>query len=263
MAMHPMRDYFLSGSKDEKICFWDFRTSQCEMTMNIVSVPSLAFDPTGTVFAVGFDNQHLRLYDARNYQKGPFVTWDILEKDTVLKAITGNSLAIAAGSGATSGKHRVIWLQLQFSEDGKWIFIGTGTWQYHYIIDAHTGELVESISGHGECLPTQYIKYSYGSGSAPLGNRLIRPGGFVPTVQQSSIGNPRLNRVPLVMAGDADGKMTFFEGDTARQIASFDVLAGGLSNAENNLSHLVSWLQWNPKYKVLATLNTKYLSFWQ
>lgn len=64
-----------------------------------------AFDPQGLIFAVSTGSKHLRLYDARNWERGAFNTFEL------------------SGTDSTStGK----WNCLQFSPDGKEILIGTG-----------------------------------------------------------------------------------------------------------------------------------------
>jgi len=268
MAMHPLNDTFLSGSLDDKICLWDFRTAQCEAMIQIANVPSIAFDPTGATFAVAFDNRQVRIYDVRHFQRGPLHLWDVLKGDVVLQAMLGHGAAADGfGGPSLSLRKTVTWLQLQYSEDGQWLFIGTGTWRYHYVLNVRTGELSESISGHSELLPSTNMRRFYGRGLAPLGNRLICPGGFVPTLQASATPSPpTLSRTPIVMTGDANGKMHFFEGDTARQLATYDILPTiSASSAVDDAAaqHLVSWLQWNPRYRLLAAVTGKYLSFWQ
>jgi WD40 repeat protein len=265
--MHPLRDTFLSGSLDDKICLWDFRTSHCEAMMQIANVPSIAFDPTGATFAVAFDNRQIRIYDIMNFHRGPIHIWDVLKGDLVLQAMLGHEAAADGFGLAASIRKGMIWLQLQYSEDGQWLFIGTGTWRYHYIMNVRTGELSESISGHAELLASPNMRRFYGRGLAPLGNRLISPGGFVPTLQASASPTTSLsNRATIVMTGDATGKMHFFEGETARQLAMYEILPSinaTKSMDDSAVLHLVSWLQWNPKYRILAAVTGKHLSFWQ
>ena len=62
-----------------------------------------AFDPQGLVFAVGTGSKHLRLYDARNWERGAFSTFEL-------------SPAPPLGTSVT-------WNNLQFSPDGKEILI--------------------------------------------------------------------------------------------------------------------------------------------
>ena len=43
--------------------------------MTVSGRPVAAFDPEGLVFAAGIDSQHIKLYDLRSYDKGPFSTF--------------------------------------------------------------------------------------------------------------------------------------------------------------------------------------------
>ena len=36
-----------------------------------------AFDPEGLVFSVGVQSEHVKLYDLRGFDKGPFVTFKL------------------------------------------------------------------------------------------------------------------------------------------------------------------------------------------
>lgn len=62
-----------------------------------------AFDPQGLVFAVGTGSKYLRLYDARNWERGAFSTFEL--------------------SPSTPAGSVVNWSNLQFSPDGKEILI--------------------------------------------------------------------------------------------------------------------------------------------
>lgn len=79
-----------------------------------------AFDPQGLVFAVATGSKYLRLYDARNWDRGAFTTFEI-SSSTSLQ--TGN------------------WNTLQFSPDGKEILIGTG-------LDTTVGIVLDSFDGN-------------------------------------------------------------------------------------------------------------------
>ena len=65
-----------------------------------------AFDPQGLVFAVATGSKYLRLYDARNWERGAFTTFELTNPES------------SSGSTGT-------WSNLQFSPDGKEILIGT------------------------------------------------------------------------------------------------------------------------------------------
>jgi hypothetical protein len=45
---------------------------QCQAVLKAPCVPTVAFDQQGLVFAVGLDKGSIKLYDASNYDQGPF-----------------------------------------------------------------------------------------------------------------------------------------------------------------------------------------------
>ncbi len=94
----------------ESLCLWDLRTAHLQGRLNFtpetVEPQALAaFDPQGLIFAVSTGSKHLRLYDARNWERGAFTTFELSGTDS-----------------PSTGK----WNCLQFSPDGKELLIGTG-----------------------------------------------------------------------------------------------------------------------------------------
>ena len=72
---------------------------------NVKSASALAaFDPQGLVFAVATGSKYLRLYDARNWERGAFSTFELSPSNN-------------------SNNSAVSWSNLQFSPDGKEILI--------------------------------------------------------------------------------------------------------------------------------------------
>lgn len=110
LALSPLNDTFLSVAPSESLCLWDLRTAHLQGRLNFAPETvepqvSAAFDPQGLIFAVSTGSKHLRLYDARNWERGAFTTFELSGSDS-------NS----------TGK----WNCLQFSPDGKELLIGTG-----------------------------------------------------------------------------------------------------------------------------------------
>jgi COMPASS component SWD2 len=115
LALSPLNDTFLSVAPSESLCLWDLRTAHLQGRLNLS--PSLddpqalaAFDPQGLIFAVASGSKYLRLYDARNWDRGAFTTFEIASSD----------------SDSASPIKQGHWNNLQFSPDGKEILIGTG-----------------------------------------------------------------------------------------------------------------------------------------
>ena len=84
------------------------RTCKDDSTLtenNAKSASALAaFDPQGLVFAVATGSKYLRLYDARNWERGAFSTFEL-------------------SPSSNSNNSTVSWSNLQFSPDGKEILI--------------------------------------------------------------------------------------------------------------------------------------------
>ena len=47
--------------------------------MPVASAPLVAFDPHGMVFVIALDSRFIRMYDCRNYEKGPFGSFEIVD----------------------------------------------------------------------------------------------------------------------------------------------------------------------------------------
>ena len=72
--MSPVNDNILTVSADS-FRVWDLRDQKCVgySRLGDGGAASVAFDHGGFIFALAYDNQ-VKLYDARNYQVGPFNT---------------------------------------------------------------------------------------------------------------------------------------------------------------------------------------------
>eukprot|EP01095_Lingulamoeba_sp_RSL-Kostka_P016863 TRINITY_DN845_c0_g1_i3.p1 TRINITY_DN845_c0_g1~~TRINITY_DN845_c0_g1_i3.p1 ORF type:complete len:247 (-),score=59.41 TRINITY_DN845_c0_g1_i3:58-798(-) len=77
LSMSPNNDTFLSGSLDGTVRLWDLRVSKCQGLLRFRGRPTITFDPEGIVFAGGFGGNVVKLYDARNFDDGPFTTFTI------------------------------------------------------------------------------------------------------------------------------------------------------------------------------------------
>ena len=100
---------FFSSATNDAIRLWDLRASTCQgvlSTMNSV-LPLIAFDPQGMIFVVALDSRFIRMYDCRNYENGPFGTFEIVDD-----------------GGRISGQY-VTWSSIKFSPDGKDLLINT------------------------------------------------------------------------------------------------------------------------------------------
>lgn len=107
ICLNPLNDTFLSISPRESLCLWDLRTPHMQGRLNFndntVTSAVADYDPQGLIFAVGTGSKYLRLYDARNWDRGAFSTFEI--------------------SPSSSPAQNISWNNLQFSPDGKEILI--------------------------------------------------------------------------------------------------------------------------------------------
>ena len=67
--MSPVDDTFLSGALDRTIRLWDLRSNSCQGLMHVTGRPVAAFDPEGLIFAAGINNECIKLYDLRSFDK--------------------------------------------------------------------------------------------------------------------------------------------------------------------------------------------------
>jgi COMPASS component SWD2 len=69
LCMSPTDDTFLSGSADKTLRLWDLRSPNCQGLMHLLGRPVAAFDPEGLIFAAGVNNESVKLYDLRSFDK--------------------------------------------------------------------------------------------------------------------------------------------------------------------------------------------------
>ncbi|KAL5597608.1 hypothetical protein FOBRF1_011401 [Fusarium oxysporum] len=125
LAVHPGSDNFISCSQDNTVRLWDTQTKNCQGQLFLRSPYLTAYDPSGTVFAVACTSSGtVLLYDARNYDKAPFATVDIVEQCRKV-----DSQCLNKG-----------WTKLEFSNDGKSLLVGTRG-NGHFLLDAFEGTL--------------------------------------------------------------------------------------------------------------------------
>ncbi|KPM46192.1 hypothetical protein AK830_g325 [Neonectria ditissima] len=125
LTVHPGSDNFISCSQDNTVRFWDTQIKHCRGQLFLKSPYLAAYDPSGTVFAVACPSSGtILLYDARNYDKAPFATVDIVEQCRRV-----DSQCLVKG-----------WTKLEFSNDGKSLLLGTRG-NGHFLLDAFEGTL--------------------------------------------------------------------------------------------------------------------------
>ena len=118
--------------------------------------PVVAFDPTNTVFAVAAREspEYVRLFDLRNYSKGPFKTWTYNLMDKIYEQFPTNGsldarMCAITGLGAD-------FTDIKFSPDGKLLLLNTSG-PYFYIMDSFTGKLKRTILRDGRTYNNSFL----------------------------------------------------------------------------------------------------------
>ncbi|KAJ6786924.1 hypothetical protein PWT90_00066 [Aphanocladium album] len=125
LAVHPGSDNFISCSQDNTVRLWDTQTKNWQGQLLLRSPYLAAYDPSGTVFAVGCPSSgSILLYDARQYDRAPFATVDVVDQGRPL-----DPAHVVRG-----------WTKLEFSNDGKSLLLGTHG-AGHFLFDAFEGTL--------------------------------------------------------------------------------------------------------------------------
>lgn len=146
--MHPGSDNFLSCSKDNTVRLWDTQTKNWQGQLLLRSPYLAAYDPSGTVFAVGCPSSgSILLYDVRAYDKAPFATVDVVDQ----------------GRGLDPAHVVRGWTKLEFSNDGKSLLLGTRG-AGHFLFDAFDGTLRAYLRRSGG--PTRRLAVGEGGMSA-------------------------------------------------------------------------------------------------
>lgn len=122
LCVSPNGNSFLTGSMDQTLRFWDPKVPRCHATLRSTGHPIAAYDPEGLLFAVGVDSEAIKLYDVREFEKGPFKTFKLQrERDCE-------------------------WTAMKFSSDGKTLLISTNG-RITRLIDAYDGKPLKTFTG--------------------------------------------------------------------------------------------------------------------
>lgn len=124
LSMSPADDQFISGSEDKTIRLWDLKSDKhIGILKDLESPPIANYDPEGLVFAVGMKSEIIKLYDSRQYSKGPFNT---------IKCVRPLD-------------SKLTWKSLKFSPNGKQILI-TSDMEELFILDAFSGQPLQKLT---------------------------------------------------------------------------------------------------------------------
>ncbi|ODM97674.1 WD repeat-containing protein 82 [Orchesella cincta] len=129
LCMSATDDRFLSASLDRTLKLWDLRTPVCQGMMYLQGKPIAAFDPEGLIFAAGMNNECIKLYDLRSFDKGPFCNFRLSHEKNE-------------------------WASVKFSPNGKQILLTITGSSVIRVIDAFYGTPLHSLTDHKLTSPT-------------------------------------------------------------------------------------------------------------
>jgi len=129
LSMSPVDDTFISASLDRTVRIWDLKSTACQGLVHRSGRMAASYDPTGIIFVVLSATNTISLYDKRNFDVGPFKTWQLdypaFEWKTVEFSYNGNQLLLLTTNGLV------------------------------FIVDAISGELLHELRPHTD--PNDHI----------------------------------------------------------------------------------------------------------
>lgn len=130
LSMSPLDDSFLTSSEDKSIRLWNLKSpkhlAKLQLPPRFESAYT-SFDESGVVFGVMCQdyftkNHHLKLFDARNFDAGPFE--DILPESSIIERAVQNK-ALDWTHAQIQRCLQGAWSSFEFSTDGNHILVNT------------------------------------------------------------------------------------------------------------------------------------------
>ncbi|KAH7282126.1 hypothetical protein KP509_35G013500 [Ceratopteris richardii] len=112
LCVCPRSETAFSGSLDHTLRIWDLRNNVCQGMLRVPGRPSVACDKQGLIFSVTTEGGAVKLFDLRQFEKGPFKTFVV-----------------------TDDYHEN--LGTKFSDDGKLMLLSTNS--QIFLLDAFNG----------------------------------------------------------------------------------------------------------------------------
>lgn len=140
LAMCPSNDTFVSCAADGQLALWDLGSNKgalAKLDARGLAAPRAAYSPDALALAVS-TGKTVRLYDARNYQNGPFGAFDVdLDEPRLAEPLNGEVRGRLQDKATT-------WCGLVFSPDGERLLLQTDS-GIHLLYDAFDFKLLEVL----------------------------------------------------------------------------------------------------------------------
>lgn len=233
--LSPLNDTFFTVAPSEALLLWDMRTTHLQGRLNLTPLPPTqigqttdssssavaAFDPQGLVFAVATGSRYIRLYDARNWERGAFTTFEF--------------------TGLDQNSSTGVWTGLRFSPDGKEILIVTSAPPQSESSPCPVGFVIDSFDGNIKNILEQSNQDAFGLGLS-----------FFPNSIQYTPDSK------YILGGRSDGRISVWNRTSVNPIGSSSSASASITNfpVYNSIEGIsrdpVQALQFNPKYAMVA-----------
>lgn len=187
-----------------------------------------AYDQEGVVFGVYTDDHLVRMYDARNYQDGPFGKFSLYDT-SILSVLEPYLQRLQAPSLGAKKLHAV---DIKFSPDGNQLLVSTNRGVVLHL-DAFEGHLLHLFTKH-------------------MDDALLRSGGSSVALESLQLGSAYSPDGAYVTIGSADGRVVVYRAATGEHVHT---LARGHDGP-------VADLQWNPQRHMLGSVGGNSTVLW-
>ncbi|CAO1634707.1 unnamed protein product [Parajaminaea phylloscopi] len=257
LQMNPIDDTFLSAAVAESVKMWDLRSPNAQGSLPVHGHPTVAFDPSGQVFALGLSERCvILLYDSRKFTEAPFLTLP-LNDDAYLSRfsmpprqpiITSLSFSPSASSGH--------------------LLVGTSGDQ-HYVLDSFNNAYMWRLVGHeglAKATAPPPLDAEQEAGDAASGMQGQKSSRRSAAVPEAGLSSEEVTWSPdgrFVLAGSANGQVCVWEipdKDKPLPPPGSDVSLNPIARLEGH-SGPVRALKFSPRTALFASAGLS-VAFW-